>query len=66
MSEILDTEIERLNFVNETEESRKKINNWVETNTDGKIRDIIPSGYITKQTRLAIVSYNYFNFNCEH
>ncbi len=60
--EILDTEIERLNFVNESDASRDQINSWVETNTNGKIRDIIPSGFITPQTRLAIVS-NFYHLN---
>jgi len=65
VQEILDREIELLNFVNDTESSRHTINNWVETQTNGKIRDIVPSGFINTNTRLAIANSAYFKGSWE-
>ena len=56
VQEILENEIELLDFKNDTENSRVKINSWVESQTNGKIKDIIPNGSVRSDTRLAIVS----------
>jgi serpin B len=50
-----------LDFINETEESRLAINNWVSDQTEGRIKDLIPQGVITWLTRLVLTNAIYFN-----
>ena len=47
-----------LDFVNENKKSAKEINNWVDDNTNGKIKNIISS--LSAQTRLVITNAIYF------
>ena len=54
-----------LDFENKTEESRVKINSWVEEQTKGKILDIVPSGFLSEKTRVAIVNSAYFKGSWE-
>ncbi|MBD3260014.1 serpin family protein [Candidatus Woesearchaeota archaeon] len=49
-----------LDFVTNPEGSRKIINDWVEENTMGKIKDLIPRGVITDMTRLVLTNAVYF------
>jgi len=44
----------------ESEASRKRINNWVEKNTAGKIEDLLPAGSISVMTRLVLTNAIYF------
>lgn len=53
--------VENLDFVEEPEESKNTINNWVEEQTNDKIKDLIPDGAINKKTRLIITNAIYFN-----
>ncbi len=50
-----------LDFVNEPEESRITINNWVSDQTEGKIKDLIPQDVIDALTRLVLTNTIYFN-----
>jgi serpin B len=50
-----------LDFVNETEESRLIINDWVSDQTEGRIEDLIPQGVINWLTRLVLTNAIYFN-----
>ena len=50
-----------LDFINETEESRLAINQWVSYQTEGRIRDLIPPGVIDELTRLVLSNAIYFN-----
>ena len=50
-----------VDFVNRTEESRIKINDWVSEKTEGKIKDLIPQGSIDTMTRLVLTNAIYFN-----
>ena len=50
-----------LDFINETEESRLAINDWVSDQTEGRIEDLIPQGVITWLTRLVLTNAIYFN-----
>jgi len=50
-----------LDFVNETEQSRLKINDWVSYHTEGRIEDLIPQGAIDALTRLVLTNAIYFN-----
>ena len=50
-----------LDFVNETEQSRITINDWVSDQTEDRIKDLIPEGVITALTRLVLTNAIYFN-----
>ncbi len=49
-----------LDFVNETEQSRQKINSWVGEKTDNKIKELIPPGGLVKETVLVLTNAVYF------
>lgn len=49
-----------LDFIDSPEESRKRINNWVEDQTENRIRDLLPSGSVDPLTRLVITNAVYF------
>ncbi len=50
-----------LDFAGAAEASRTQINAWVETNTEGLIKELLAPGLITADTRLALVNTLYFN-----
>ena len=50
-----------LDYINEPEESRVIINDWVEDQTEGRIEDLIPKGVIDPLTRLVLANAIYFN-----
>lgn len=50
-----------LDFESAPENSRLVINDWVSGRTEGKIKDLIPSGVITSLTRLVLTNAIYFN-----
>ncbi|NOQ26293.1 MAG: serpin family protein [Bacteroidales bacterium] len=47
-------------FANESEQSRLKINEWVEDNTNKKIKDLLEANTIDNSTRLVLVNALYF------
>ena len=49
-----------LDFVGKTEESRQTINSFIEEQTNGKIKDLIPPGYLDTMTRLVLTNVIYF------
>jgi serpin B len=49
-----------LPYENDPEVARKAINGWVEKRTDRKIKDLVQSGVLEKQTRLVIVNAIHF------
>jgi serpin B len=55
-----------LDFINQTEESRVTINDWVSDQTEGRIKDLIPPGVITALTRLVLTNAIYFNAAWEY
>jgi serpin B len=55
-----------LDFINETEQSRVAINDWVSDQTEGRIKDLIPQGVITVATRLVLTNAIYFNAAWDH
>ncbi|CAI9149011.1 unnamed protein product [Rangifer tarandus platyrhynchus] len=65
-------EMEELDFVSATEESRKHINTWVAEKTEGKIRDLLAANSVDPMTRLVLVNAVYFKgdwaeqFNKQH
>ena len=52
--------VTNLDFINDPEGSRKIINDWVEDQTNDKIKDLIPQGVIDALTRLVITNAIYF------
>ena len=52
--------LQNVDFVNETEPARKKINTWVEEKTQDKIKDLMPPGSINEMTRLVLTNAIYF------
>jgi len=49
-----------LDFVKETEKSRQIINRFIEEQTNKKIKDLIPPGYLNILTRLVLTNAIYF------
>ena len=50
-----------VDFINQVEQSRVTINQWVSDQTQGKIKDLIPPGAINDLTRLVLTNAIYFN-----
>lgn len=63
MSEHFQTDIEVLDFANEAESTRQKINQWVEEHTNNKIKDLLPVSSINFQTVMVVVDAIYFKGN---
>lgn len=53
----------QVDFKNTYEAVRVKINTWIEEKTNGKIKDLIPSGALDKFTRLVLANAIYFKGN---
>ncbi|XP_025787028.1 serpin B3 isoform X2 [Puma concolor] len=51
--------VESVDFQNAAEETRKKINSWVESQTNGKIKDLLPENSL-ESTVLVLVNAVYF------
>lgn len=52
--------VTNLDFITETEKSRKIINDWVKAQTNNKIKDLIPQGVLGEMTRLVLTNAIYF------
>nr|XP_056710841.1 serpin B6-like [Euleptes europaea] len=55
--------LERLNFVEKPDDSRRHINSWVEQKTAGKIKNLLTEGIIDSLTKLVLVNAIYFKGN---
>jgi serpin B len=53
-------ELAQVDFARRTEPARQRINAWVEEQTQGKIRDLIPPGVLDSMTRLVLTNAIYF------
>lgn len=53
-------ELAEVDFIRKTEATRKTINSWVEKQTKGKIKDLIPQGSLDALTRLVLTNAIYF------
>ena len=49
-----------LDFVKETEKSRQTINSFIGEQTNNKIKDLIPTGFLNAMTRLVLTNAIYF------
>jgi len=52
--------LEQLNFATNADASRLTINDWVAKQTNDKIKDLLPAGSITADTRLVLTNAVYF------
>jgi serpin B len=53
--------LEPTDFVHDAEGSRLHINDWVADQTHDKIKDLLPQGSVTSDTRLVLTNAIYFN-----
>ena len=60
VSQALKASVERVNFKQEFEKARARINAWVEEQTEKRIQDLVPSGGVNALTRLVLVNAIYF------
>ncbi|EDL39852.1 serpin B3 [Mus musculus] len=58
--------VESLDFAHAAEESQKKINSWMARQTNGKIKDLFPSGSLNSSTILVLVNAVYFKGQWNH
>uniref|UniRef100_A0A3B4WDD4 Leukocyte elastase inhibitor n=1 Tax=Seriola lalandi dorsalis TaxID=1841481 RepID=A0A3B4WDD4_SERLL len=56
-------ELESVDFSNSSEAARLNINSWVESQTQGKIKDVLAEGVVDNMTRLVLVNAIYFKGN---
>ncbi|XP_045430257.1 serpin B13 isoform X4 [Pipistrellus kuhlii] len=52
--------LEPVDFVNAADESRKKINSWVESQTHEKVKDLFPDATLSSTTKLVLVNIVHF------
>lgn len=52
-----------VDFINDTEGSRKAINNWVAQQTKNKIQNLIPQGGLTSDSRVVLTNAIWFKAN---
>jgi serpin B len=52
--------VNNVNFIQDPEAARDAINNWVEEETEEKIKELIPAGTISDLTRLVLANAIYF------
>lgn len=58
--------LEEVNFVEQPEETRQRINDWVADNTEDRIDELLPEGSIDALVRLVLVNTIYFYANWLH
>ncbi|KAJ6664531.1 hypothetical protein lerEdw1_007188 [Lerista edwardsae] len=63
IKEYYNTEPKSVNFQEAAEEVREEINSWVESQTEGKIQDLLSKGSIDELTQLILVNALYFKGN---
>lgn len=55
-----------VNFLEASDQIRKEINSWVESQTEGKIQDLLPDDAVNSATRMVLVNAIYFKGIWEH
>nr|B4USX2.1 RecName: Full=Serpin B10 [Otolemur garnettii]ACG64313.1 serine proteinase inhibitor, clade B, member 10 (predicted) [Otolemur garnettii] len=59
-------EPQSVNFVEASDQIRKEINSWVESQTQGKILNLLPDDSVDSTTRMILVNALYFKGTWEH
>ncbi|KAB0353902.1 hypothetical protein FD755_023403 [Muntiacus reevesi] len=57
---LYNAKVERVDFTNDVEDTRYKINKWIENETRGKIRDVFHEGTISSSAVMVLVNAVYF------
>jgi serpin B len=52
--------IQEMDFINHSEKSRNIINEWIQNQTNDKIKDLLPQGSIDELTRMVLTNAIYF------
>ncbi|XP_067418672.1 serpin B10-like isoform X1 [Emydura macquarii macquarii] len=60
VKEYYHAEPQAVNFIKAAEQVRKEINSWVESQTEGKIQNLLPKGAVDSNTALVLVNAIYF------
>ncbi|GCC38540.1 leukocyte elastase inhibitor-like isoform X2 [Chiloscyllium punctatum] len=60
-----EAELAAVDFAKAAEEVRQQINSWTETQTEGKIRNLLSEGTVDSLTKLVLVNAIYFKGNWE-
>ncbi|XP_077862480.1 LOW QUALITY PROTEIN: leukocyte elastase inhibitor-like, partial [Saccoglossus kowalevskii] len=55
-----DAKLQPVDFAKKTEEARQMINDWVESQTDGKIKDLLAEGVLDPMSVLVLINAIYF------
>ena len=58
--EFYDAELALVDYITNAEEAREEINHWVEQKTNDKIKDLVPPGMLSSDTRMTLVNAIYF------
>lgn len=58
--EFYDAELALVDYITNAEKVTEEINHWVEQKTNDKIKDLIPPGMLSSDTRLTLVNAIYF------
>jgi serpin B len=61
LAKYYDAGLRTLDFQKATEAARQVINQWVEDQTEGKVKDLLPEGSVTPDTVLVLTNAIYFN-----
>ncbi|ROI33828.1 Leukocyte elastase inhibitor [Anabarilius grahami] len=59
-------DLQAVDFIGASDDSRQLINKWVEEQTESKIKDLLKPGTVTGMTRLVLVTAIYFKGNWLH
>ncbi|XP_004601748.1 serpin B7 isoform X2 [Sorex araneus] len=57
---LYNAKVERIDFTNDVEDTRFKMNRWIEDETHGKIKNIFPEGSISSSAVMVLVNAVYF------
>ncbi|KAL5244900.1 hypothetical protein ACI65C_012310 [Semiaphis heraclei] len=60
IADVFKDEVHKMDFVVDPELARMYINNWVTNQTNQQIKDLLPEGKITYETRLVLANAAYF------
>lgn len=61
VEDVYDGRVTNLDFKTKKEKARLTINRWVEDKTNDKIKDLIPQGILSPETRLVLTNAVYFH-----